>query len=255
MFIPPRNIVLLRFNSSILLSLAIFTAAEDRIRIGNQIYMLVFQEQVIAMQITFGFRPNAIFSPSSLEICRKKSFRWGRDPHHEKTENVETAADYRSLVVYGISHDGKFDCRRLQFARNVKIVRTAARKYARNFRAWRGKPGERKVFISTFAKSSSSRRLSLLVLSHHQHHHSASRRLCRSECRKTMPTYESAKEVYELLRVLESALFMTNGNVSQTWHTQIHTYYAIILLRNYKARIFATYKHFDVLANRFLRTL
>lgn len=157
-----------------------------------------------------------VFLTTVLRNLSQKSFRWSRAPHHEKRECRNT----RYFVVYGISHDGKFDCRRLQFAWNVKIARTAARKYARNLR---GKLGERKVFISAFAKSSSSRRLSLLVLSHHQHCHSASHRLYHFECRKTMSTYEFAKEVYELLRVLESVLFMTNGNVSQTWHTQKYT--------------------------------
>jgi len=45
--------------------------------------------------------------------------------------------------------------------------------------------------------------------------HSTSRRLCHFECRKTISTYESTKEVYELLSVHENALFMTNGIVSR----------------------------------------
>lgn len=149
-----------------------------------------------------------------------------------KNGNVEAAPDYGSHVVYGVSRDGKFDCRRLQFARNVKSREDCRAKIRSKFARDVGKLGERKVFISAFAKSSSSRRLSLPVLSHHQHRHSASRRLYHSKCRKTMSTYESAKEIYEVLRVPESALLVFDEWKRTNVTNVARPYYAIILLRN-----------------------
>lgn len=45
------------------------------------------------------------------------------------------------------------------------------------------------------------------------------RRLYYPERRKIMSTYESAREVYELLSANESTLFLTNGNVSRRFKT------------------------------------
>lgn len=96
---------------------------------------------------TFGFRRSerSLFSHYRLWkfVAKIVSPRSG-SPRHEN-RNVETAQDYGSLVVCGVSRDGKFDCRRLQFGRNVKIARTAARKYAWDLRAAR-KAGREKSF-------------------------------------------------------------------------------------------------------------
>lgn len=101
--------------------------------------------------------PRASFLTVVLRNLSQKLFCQDWTPHH-KSRDVETSQDYVFLAVYSVSRDGKLDCQRLQFARNVRIARTAARKYARDLR--RGKLGERKVFISAIAKSSFSRRLS-----------------------------------------------------------------------------------------------
>lgn len=80
----------------------------------------------------------------------------------------------------------------------------------------RAENSARKVSISAIAKSSFSCRLVLSTSSsttpvaspspHHFYH---------PERRKTMPSYEFAKEVYELLSAHKSTLFLTNGNVSR----------------------------------------
>lgn len=137
---------------------------------------------------------------------------------------TETSKQHKIIYPrrYDVSRDGKLDCRRLQFAWNIRMARTAARKYAQDLRAARKARREKsfyfdvcktEFFPSTFSFSC-SRTISLTT-----HCRSTSRRLCHSECRKTMSTYESAKEVYELLSVHESALFTTNGNVLR--HTQM----------------------------------
>lgn len=122
-------------------------------------------------------------------------FRRDRISVAMKTNVSRNGARFPAVFTVSRTMD-KFDCRRLQFARNVKTTRECARDS-------RGKLGEERFYfgdreIELFLKTFSPRLTLSTASSTTPVAPSSRRHLYHPERRKTM-SYESAKEVYELL--------------------------------------------------------
>lgn len=168
-----------------------------------------------------------VLSESSLVLknSSRKSFRC-----ENRTQQGVREVTGLFVVLRCLALADKFDCRRLQFARNVGIARNVECA-APTTRSIAEKVGVKSFYFgggcgieflpSTFP-ASSTRAIQRDDVCRFSSRRRRRRRLYHPERRKTMSTCESAKEVYELLfgSAHESTLFPTNVNVSR--HSPAH---------------------------------